>query len=258
MIGVTDQVTEDAYTIARDTQYLRSVAGFERIVTRIQEQSGIIEPEIEKMQKAYEQIKECAAVEKVARAKRAEEARIAAEKRAEEERIAAQKRAEEERKRAEEERIAAEKRAKAARIAAWQREEEARTARKLKAGEGRDGVYQVGDYYNQGGKKGIVFEVNSGGRHGKIVSVVYTSGDWNKVNNWCKSLGTGWRLPSLSELQKIYYVRNNKISKMRYNFWSSTGAGNDQAKGLVIKDQGSEIFTRKKNMISYARAVCEF
>lgn len=155
--------------------------------------------------------------------------------------------------------VARAKRAEQARIAAErQRAEEARVAPMLKAGKGRDGVYQVGDYYNQGGKKGIVFEVNSGGRHGKIVSVVYTSGDWNKVNNWCKSLGTGWRLPSLSELQKIYYVRNNKISKMRYNFWSSTGAGNDQAKGLVIKDQVSEIFTRKKNMISYARAVCEF
>ena len=251
VIGVTDQVTEDAYTIARDTQYLRNVAGFERIATKIQEQSGIIEPEIEKIQKAYEQIKERAAVEKVARAKREEEARIAAEKRAEEARIAAEKRAEEER-------IAAKKRAKAAQIASWQREEEARVARKLKAGEGRDGGYQVGDYYNQGGKKGIVFEVNSGGRHGKIVSVVYTTGVWNHVNNWCKSLGAGWRLPSLSELQNIYYVRNNKISKVRGDFWSSTSAGNDQAKGLVILDQRANIHTMKKTMHAYARAVCEF
>ena len=31
--------------------------------------------------------------------------------------------------------------------------------------------YEVGDYYNENGKEGIVFEVWDGGRHGKIVSL---------------------------------------------------------------------------------------
>ncbi len=252
VIDVTDQVTEDAYTIARDTQYLRNVAGFEKIAADIQEQSGIIEPEIEKIQKAYEHITERAAVEKVARAKREEEARIAAEKRAEEARIVAEKRAKEAR-------VAAEKQAKEARIAAEKRAEEARTARMLKAGKGRDGVYQVGDYYNQGGKEGIVFEVNNGGRHGKIVSFVYTSGTWSQVNNWCQSLGPDWRLPSLIELQNIYYVRNNKVKTVRGALWSSTSAGDDQAKVLAIQQVGAaKILTMKKTKYTLARAVCEF
>ena len=40
-------------------------------------------------------------------------------------------------------------------------------------------TYKVGDYYNENGKKGIVFEVWDGGRHGKIVSLDETKVAWD-------------------------------------------------------------------------------
>ena len=40
-------------------------------------------------------------------------------------------------------------------------------------------TYKVGDYYNENGKKGIVFEVWDGGRHGKIVSLDETKVKWD-------------------------------------------------------------------------------
>ncbi|MBQ8493384.1 MAG: protein kinase [Alistipes sp.] len=102
--------------------------------------------------------------------------------------------------------------------------------------------YIVGDYYNENGKQGVVFEVWDGGRHGKIVSLDETQAAWDsraedgnsprtyadsksdgKANTdkimsrsdsqyfdafeWCRAKGSSWYLPAHNELQKIY---NNK------------------------------------------------
>ncbi|MBQ8493326.1 MAG: protein kinase, partial [Alistipes sp.] len=40
-------------------------------------------------------------------------------------------------------------------------------------------TYKVGDYYNENGKQGVVFEVWDGGRHGKIVSLDETQAEWD-------------------------------------------------------------------------------
>lgn len=98
-------------------------------------------------------------------------------------------------------------------------------------------TYQVGDYYNQNGKEGVVFEVSEDGLHGKIVSLTQSSkrlrwlselvapseyagkgsrGDgWEnsktimQISNWqshypaldwCEDLGEGWYLPAIEEL----------------------------------------------------------
>ena len=42
-----------------------------------------------------------------------------------------------------------------------------------------DIAYKVGDYYNENGMKGVVFEVSADGRHGKIVSLDQTSAPWD-------------------------------------------------------------------------------
>ena len=100
--------------------------------------------------------------------------------------------------------------------------------------------YKVGDYYNENGKKGVVFEVSADGQHGKIVSMTqsremlqWTSnktelkrligadsnsgGAYNmaKVKSvanwqskypafkWCADLGEGWYLPAIEELEKF-------------------------------------------------------
>ena len=99
-------------------------------------------------------------------------------------------------------------------------------------------IYKVGDYYNDGVKEGVVFEVSADGRSGKIVSMKQSAGelDWSsdetelkrligadsktdgaynmaKVKaisgwrdkyppfKWCADLGEGWYLPSKGELE---------------------------------------------------------
>ena len=100
--------------------------------------------------------------------------------------------------------------------------------------------YKVGDYYNDGTKEGVVFEVAADGKHGKIVSMTQSTnelewssdgaerkrligadsrsdGAYNMARvkaianwqekypafKWCADLGEGWYLPSIEELQKF-------------------------------------------------------
>lgn len=105
-------------------------------------------------------------------------------------------------------------------------------------GLGVDGIYEVGDYYNRDGKEGVVFEVKSGGKHGKIISLDEADKAWCTVEQfdkgslagsndpydgmvgtqaileredceeypavmWCAEKGDGWYLPSKFELEKI-------------------------------------------------------
>ena len=103
--------------------------------------------------------------------------------------------------------------------------------------------YKVGDYYNDGKKEGVVFEVSADGKHGKIVSMTQAGKlQWssdatqqgrlvradNQTNGavnmaiikaisgweskypafkWCADLGEGWYLPAKQELLTIC---NNK------------------------------------------------
>lgn len=100
-------------------------------------------------------------------------------------------------------------------------------------------TWKVGDYYNVGGKEGVVFWVDETGKHGKIVSVDQTNLQWctvdefhkrvtgiatdrsNGMNNlrsvmkiagwkdkypafaWCADHGDGWYLPAIDELKEL-------------------------------------------------------
>ena len=101
-------------------------------------------------------------------------------------------------------------------------------------------IYKIGDYYNENGKEGVVFEVSADGRSGKIVSLVQTTSMVKWTNDsyeerrtigaddtvdgsvnmakamsianwqtkfpafkWCADLGEGWYLPALQELKTI-------------------------------------------------------
>ncbi|MBQ2703569.1 MAG: DUF1566 domain-containing protein [Alistipes sp.] len=106
------------------------------------------------------------------------------------------------------------------------------------------GPYKVGDYYNENGKKGVVFYIEASGKHGKIVSLTEpgnalqwlsddyeqkrliganseTDGAYNmsvvkKISNWqskypafkwCADLGEGWYLPAIEEL-KLFTIND--------------------------------------------------
>jgi hypothetical protein len=98
-------------------------------------------------------------------------------------------------------------------------------------------TYKVGDYYDDGRMKGVVFDVTADGKHGKIVSLIESKIEleWAvtevkdlfiKANNrtdgsnnmakvmqidnwrkkypafaWCADLGEGWYLPAIEELK---------------------------------------------------------
>lgn len=103
-------------------------------------------------------------------------------------------------------------------------------------------TYKVGDYYDDGKKQGVVFEVSADGKHGKIVSLTESScglawssdseerkrligadDEVNGANNmakvksiagwrekypafaWCADLDEGWYLPAIHELQQFTY-----------------------------------------------------
>ena len=108
-------------------------------------------------------------------------------------------------------------------------------------------TYQVGDYYDDGKRQGVVFAVSNDGRHGKIVSLGETYTEWctdglfkkksvvgassdsdGKSNTekviaradsekypafqWCRAKGDEWYLPSKEELKLLYQVRD-KVDK---------------------------------------------
>lgn len=108
-------------------------------------------------------------------------------------------------------------------------------------------TYQVGDYYDDGKRQGVVFAVSDDGRHGKIVSlnqveeqwctegpyvkksVVGASSDSDGKSNtdkviaranseeypafqWCRAKGDEWYLPSKKELTLLLQVRD-KVNK---------------------------------------------
>ena len=123
-------------------------------------------------------------------------------------------------------------------------------------------TYKVGDYYNDGVREGVVFEVSTDGKHGKIVSMMqskflrWTSDDTERRRligadsetdgaanmakvkaisgwqdkfpafAWCADLGEGWYLPSKEELITIYNskvdIRRNLVDNLCDRYWTST------------------------------------
>ena len=110
-------------------------------------------------------------------------------------------------------------------------------------------TYKVGDYYNENGKEGVVFEVSADGCHGKIVSMKHSvdelqwtsdESEWGRVlcadweDNgafnmgkviaipgwkekypafaWCANLGYGWYLPAIKELE--VFTLNDSVRKL--------------------------------------------
>ena len=128
-------------------------------------------------------------------------------------------------------------------------------------------TYKVGDYYNVDGKEGVVFEVTSDGRHGKIISRNETRSNWEGAKSWCASLGSGWRLPTEEELQTIYRVKSTLNSTLVVNgdelkvedlYWSSNDT--DSIFTLIVSMSNGYTYAGNyyKDDDYYVRAVSAF
>ena len=158
-------------------------------------------------------------------------------------------------------------------------------------------IYKVGDYYNDGVKEGVVFEVSADGRHGKIVSMKQSVGrlqwlsdnaeqkrligadsetdgvynmtkvkarpDWQSkypAFKWCADLGEGWYLPSKEELRTIYNHKdklNSNLTDKLSGWYWSSKEYNEFCAWLVLVGNGYADGNVKGNY-DYVRAVSAF
>ena len=133
-------------------------------------------------------------------------------------------------------------------------------------------TYKVGDYYNENGKEGIVFDVWDNGRYGKIVSLDEAELSWGDALAWCRRKGRGWYLPDIDELELLLEKRSvhdavncalggKNATKLNEEgdfatYWSSTERDEDVALHInmfIGGYSGSHKFNE-----SYVRAVAEF
>ncbi len=131
--------------------------------------------------------------------------------------------------------------------------------------------YKVGDLYNEDSKLGVVVETWDSGRSGKILSLAESRKTWSDAECYCKSLGDGWRLPTVEELRLLSLDKNhyNAIEKTfeRYgsdlngSYWSSTKSGNTilnkYPTSYIVWSDG--VYSEKPTCNYYSvRAITEF
>ena len=129
-------------------------------------------------------------------------------------------------------------------------------------------TWKVGDIYNVNGKEGVVFTVSPDGKHGVIISMKQPkeNKDWNSAKAWGASLtSTGWRLPTVHELQLIWAVKTTlnevlywaKGDAIRYaSYWSSEESDSDSAWSVSMHGGGT--FDFRKSYSTFVRAVSAF
>lgn len=138
-------------------------------------------------------------------------------------------------------------------------------------GTNRGERYEIGSLYDVNGKKGVVFEVSSNGKHGKILSLNRSGNSmlWDDAKAWCKGQGEGWYLPSLDELWTVYRCKvklNKTLENVKssnpiesYYLWSSSSYEYDDNLYYFFDMTNSyTTYGDPQNCYNYTRAVCEF
>lgn len=130
----------------------------------------------------------------------------------------------------------------------------------------QSGGYEIGDYYDVGGKQGVVFTVTPDGQHGKIVCLQdLGEADWYDAKSICANLGSGWRLPTEAELLAIYEVMGQLNSMLIALgdpiqedcwYWLSTEYNEFCALSVNMSDGYAYRTTKGGNL--YVRAVSAF
>lgn len=127
--------------------------------------------------------------------------------------------------------------------------------------------YKIGDYYEENGKEGVVFAVDDSGWHGKIISLyVPEPMNWDEARAYCEGKGSGWWLPTVDEVLKIYKnksvlsrtLREKKANKAEfdYAFWSSESYNKKRAWFVDVRFHKIEKIPKYFNC--YVLTVCTF
>lgn len=129
----------------------------------------------------------------------------------------------------------------------------------------QSGGYEIGDYYDVGGKQGVVFAVTSDGQHGKIVCLQdLGEAEWDDAKSICANLGSGWRLPTKAEWLAIYEVMGQLNSMLialgdpiqKHLYWSSTESSEFGA--WYVRMWNGTTNSCGKTSSNYVRAVSAF
>lgn len=75
--------------------------------------------------------------------------------------------------------------------------------------------------------------------------------NWYEAINYCKSLGEGWRLPTITEM---FYIYENKFITKQKCYWSSTEYDGSVAWFFPFFDGSAYYYSFKSNSY-YVRAV---
>lgn len=124
---------------------------------------------------------------------------------------------------------------------------------------------KVGDLVYHNGAPGIVVVLyDDAGEHGLLVSAEETRCNWNAAKSWCTNLGSGWKLPSKSQLLMI--SRNKEkintalaakgFEPVGYGCWSSDEYDADCA-WFVLMTNGYTYYANNYNPYC-VRAVSAF
>jgi hypothetical protein len=122
--------------------------------------------------------------------------------------------------------------------------------------------YRIGDYYSNEGKKGVVTWVSENGKQGHIVSLYHGEfKNWEDAKAWCSAQGKGWRLPSISEINKILQnigiVNSTLTSKgfvlnPEYEYWTADDMSVTEA--FIATVDGARVVNKEKKCFVVAVA----
>ena len=93
-----------------------------------------------------------------------------------------------------------------------------------------DGPYKVGDYYNDGTKEGIVFEVYDGGWHGKIVSLDYSKEQWAVDAVYENATGATSKTAGMNNMNRI-----KKLPNWKENYPAFAWCASWEAAGICLQ-----------------------
>lgn len=120
---------------------------------------------------------------------------------------------------------------------------------------------KVGDVVTKGGATGVVFSISQSTV--KLVSTTETNNKRSSAVSWCNNYGTGWRMPTYSELSSIYYnkakLNTNLSTKLGTGYyWTSENHSSYSYSVKVLNFTNGVSAYENENKSCYARAVFEF